>query len=364
MSRSTNLRKYQCASAVYEIKPLEDPRWGAFLERHPRSSVFHASPWLEALRRTYGYEPVAYSTSRPGDDLQNALLFCRVSSWLTGRRLVSLPFSDHCEPLVDSSADLNALRIAAEQQLSQANLRYIELRPIGMAQDQTSTLSRSAYTYCFHQVDLRSDLITLFGNCHTSTRRNIRRAEREGLAYEEGRSKALLDAFFRLHVLTRRRHQAPPQPKDWFVNLIDCFGDALKIRVAYRNGRAIAAILTLRHKDTVTYKYGCSDEQFNNLGGTHFLIWKTIQEAKDDGLHLLDLGRSDISNKGLLTFKDRFGGRRSTLIYSRFAASGNSRYHFQAMHDRIGERLAKAVVSTLPDRMFCTLGRLVYRHIG
>jgi hypothetical protein len=30
------------------------------------------------------------------------LVFCRVRSWLTGRRSISLPFSDHCEPLVES----------------------------------------------------------------------------------------------------------------------------------------------------------------------------------------------------------------------------------------------------------------------
>jgi hypothetical protein len=42
--------------------------------------------------------------------------------------------------------------------------------------------------------------------------------------------------------------------------------------------RAVAALLTLRYKDTVTYRYGCLDEHFNNLGATHFLIWKTIGE--------------------------------------------------------------------------------------
>ena len=37
--------------------------------------------------------------SPPDEPLENGFLFCRVESWLTGRRLVSLPFSDHCEPL-------------------------------------------------------------------------------------------------------------------------------------------------------------------------------------------------------------------------------------------------------------------------
>src|SRR5216110_3070476 len=87
---------------AYTLDPLLDPRWPEFLERHASASIFHSRGWLEALRRTYGYEPIAYTTSPPTVDLANGLVFCRIDSWLTGRRLVSLPFSDHTEPLVDS----------------------------------------------------------------------------------------------------------------------------------------------------------------------------------------------------------------------------------------------------------------------
>ena len=73
------------------------------VERHPKASVFHTPAWLQALRWTYGDEPVVFTTSPPTAELTNGVVFCRVKSWLTGRRLISLPFSDHCEPLCDSS---------------------------------------------------------------------------------------------------------------------------------------------------------------------------------------------------------------------------------------------------------------------
>src|SRR5262245_3997897 len=94
------------AEPVYELDPLADPRWCAFAQRHERSSVFHSPAWLNALRKTYRYRPVAFTTEPPGCDLRSAIVFCHVRSWLTGRRLVSLPFSDHCEPLVASADDL------------------------------------------------------------------------------------------------------------------------------------------------------------------------------------------------------------------------------------------------------------------
>ena len=86
--------------------------------------------------------------------------------------------------------------------------------------------------------------------------------------------------FCELLAMTRRRHQIPPQPKTWFKNLIQCFGGDLKIRVAFQKRRALAAILTLRFGEVLTYKYGGSDPQFHNLGGTHLLFWKAIQEGK------------------------------------------------------------------------------------
>ena len=72
-----------------------------FLQNHPDASIFHTRGCLEALRRTYGYQPVAFLPSLPWLHLTNAVAFCRVSSWLNGRRLVSLPLSDQSAPLVE-----------------------------------------------------------------------------------------------------------------------------------------------------------------------------------------------------------------------------------------------------------------------
>src|ERR1700688_1835791 len=79
--------KVVCTS-VRCFRPLTDARWDVFLHAHPNASVFHSSPWLEALKNTYGYEVVAYTTSPDAQELENAVVFCRVKSWLTGPRLV------------------------------------------------------------------------------------------------------------------------------------------------------------------------------------------------------------------------------------------------------------------------------------
>src|SRR5262245_20006552 len=97
------------STTVHQLDPLSDPRWKDLVAWHPDASVFHPSAWLGALQRSYGYQPVAYTTSAPGAPLGDGIVFCRVESWLTGRRLVSLPFSDHCAPLVERVTALGQL---------------------------------------------------------------------------------------------------------------------------------------------------------------------------------------------------------------------------------------------------------------
>jgi CelD/BcsL family acetyltransferase involved in cellulose biosynthesis len=345
---------------ISRINPLQDRRWEQLLQANPGASVFHTASWLEALRRTYGYEPVAFTTSSPSDPITNAILFCRVRSWLTGSRLVSVPFADHCQPLLecDKSRDelANFLPFITEQE----HCDYIELRLLDpeALSPVSHGLARSA-TFAYHWLDLRPDAALLYSRFHKSCfQRKIRRAEREALAYATGSSDAMLRQFYALLVMTRRRHGVPPQPLAWFQNLRDCFGDALQIRVAVFKERPIASIITLAHKNTVTYKYGGSDAGFHNLGAMPFLFWQTIQDAKAAGATDLDLGRSDTDGLGLIAFKDHMGAASRPLAYYRYPADAARPARLAGLMNY------QKIAARLPSVVLKAAGNFLYRHIG
>lgn len=341
---------------VHEIDPLCDPRWGRLVETHPEASVFHSTNWLKALRGAYDYEPVVLTTCPPGVALSNGLVFCRINSWLTGRRLVSLPFSDHCEPLVSDPSVRDYLLARTRRYVDEGEWKYIEIRPRTM--DPGTRFGRSL-NYFLHHVDLRRSTSELFSSFHKDcVQRKIRRAERENLQYEEGASDDLLLQFYRLLVQTRRRHSLPPQPLDWFKSLLASFGRQLKIHVASQNGLPIASIVTLSHNRTITYKYGCSDARFHKLGGMALLFWRTIQEAKEDGFDELDLGRSEPDNVGLVAFKESWGAIKTELAYWVYPE------RIQAHPGKWQRKLVRSVVSVSPDVALKTVGKLLYRHIG
>jgi Acetyltransferase (GNAT) domain len=344
--------------SVYQIDPVSDPRWSEFLQRNRRASVFHTAGWMEALRRTYGYEPVAYTTSSPRTMLDNGWVFCRVRSWLTGRRLVSLPFSDHCDPLVEGSEHLEELSRALRRERDEHRWNYIEYRPLS-AQPVMKGFE-SFEMFCFHKLDLQPDLEQLFHGLHKdSTQRKIRRAEREGLTFDEGCSDPLLQQFYHLLVLTRQRHKVPSQPRKWFFNLADCMGDQLKIWIASCRKIPIASILTLRFKNTLMYKYGGADDRFFSLGGMQMLLWRAIENAKKNCLQEFDLGRSEPSNEGLILFKHRLGATRTSISYFRYPLG-----MYDASFTARRGQLRKGLLPYIPAGLLNAGGKLLYKHFG
>lgn len=345
---------------MYKINPLTDPRWPQFVAGHPHASIFHTREWLNVLRLTYGYEPVAFTTSQ-GADLSDAIVFCEVQSWLTGRRLVSLPFSDHCQPLADATSLQKILHHLHEQR-KKRHLKYIELRPIlsdGIldTQDQFARSER----FGFHSINLRPDLESIYKGFHSNcVRRKIKRAEREELIYESGRSNEILQKFRHLLLLTRRRHQLPPQPLSWFHNILHCLGDFVTIHVASKGAIPVASILTLTYKNVMVYKYGCSDAQFNAMGGTSLLFWKAIQQAKSAGIEEFDLGKSSYDDPGLIDFKEHLGAVPSELTYYRNPPlKPEPTQRKQRMSS-----LPRQALARLPDPLFAGVGELLYRHMG
>lgn len=341
-------------TSVEVVDPLADPRWRSLAENHPRAGIFHSPGWLSALRRTFGFPALAVVGGGAGTGLDRALLLCRVGSRLSGRRLVSLPFSDHCEPLVNAPAELDELLGAS----ALADGQPVELRPLDPRWGPVVSARgwRQSETFHYHEIDLRPGPEALFRRFHNDcVRRKIRRSEREGLKVRRGNTPHLLDEFYRLHLLTRQRQGTPPQPASWFQHLSRELGEGLVVYAAYRKDLPVAALVTLRWGTSLTYKYGASDPRYSAAGGTPRLFWEAIQDACALGLERLDLGRCDLDNEGLAQFKERLGGIRSPLTYYR-----------RPPGRPVGGSLQRVrpILRRLPLPVFRLLGTLLYRHFG
>jgi hypothetical protein len=136
-------------------------------------------------------------------------------------------------------------------------------------------------------------------------------------------------------------------------------GDNLDIRLTRKDSVPIAAVLTLRHRSSIIYKYGCSDDRFHHFGGMPFLFWKLIEEGKAAGVDEIDLGRSDLDQQGLITFKDRLGASKRLLHYIRYCRAG--RAGASSLWD---SHRVRQIFPHLPDLVLLSAGRVLYKHLG
>ena len=358
---------------IYTLDPRSDPRWEHFLSLHPQACLFHSRAWLQALYDSYGYEPCVYTESAPNEPLQTGIVLSKVNSWLTGKRHVSMPFSDFCDPLVSRDKELQGLLTAAGFDSFNAKDQYLELR---LTQNWVLPADfQNHAVYFWHRLDLSPSLEQIYQNFHKNhVKRKIRRAEKEQLEYQVGSDRKLLKQFYDLFLFNRRKHQVPPQPFEWFEHLLKQFGNTMQIHISRYQDKAVAAIITFDYAGVCYYKYGSSDPDYTRLGSNALVFWQAIQAAKLKGLTGFDMGRSDIDPAGfnLAKYKENWGASRQAVRYWRLTPAQTDQPQTALdLPTKASEqaetslrRFAKAIIARLPDKLLILSGRLLYRHVG
>jgi lipid II:glycine glycyltransferase (peptidoglycan interpeptide bridge formation enzyme) len=76
----------------------------------------------------------------------------------------------------------------------------------------------------------------------------------------------------------------------------------------------IAAMMFLIHGEAATYQVGWTSDQGRELNAHHLILWRAIEELRERGIRVLDLGGvNTIRSAGVARFKMRTGGKILTL---------------------------------------------------
>jgi hypothetical protein len=190
------------------IDPLADPGWDALVLRSGERTIFHTAAWMRVLAESYGYRPMAF-VAGDGHGPRLAIPLMEVESGLTGKRGVSLPFSDSTPPLTlgDAPLDPHESGELLEHIAGHGKRRgwkYFELRGGRVYSHDSSREFRE------HVLPLTGCADDLFGGFRGSNQRNIRKACRESVEVRFETSPEALRRFYGLHVLNRRVNGAPP----------------------------------------------------------------------------------------------------------------------------------------------------------
>lgn len=333
-----------------------DERWVEFACSCPQANVFYHPAWIEMLSACYGYPALILAVFSQDGWIRAGLPLMKVNSPLTGRRWVALPFTDYCGPLYREEADLYELAGWLVQLYELGETSRIEIR----AAMPAWTSFQAHCDFVLHTIELcpKIDLVSKrFKRTHLQ---NIRNAEARGVQVVRADCLEQMWVFYNLQLETRKRHGVPVQPKRFFELLWRYVISAGlgQILLAHKDGEYLAGMVYLHWNHSLIAKYAASREDRLNLRPNNLLFWEGMRWGCENGYTLFDMGRTEIANEGLRTFKNRWGSQEQQLVYSTLAATT-----LRTEANRFSDMLHR-LIQRSPDWVCRASGELLYRHFG
>jgi len=338
------------------VNPLVDNEWDEAIKLHPDATIFHSTAWARVLVDTYGHHP-CYAQMSLNGSLLALVPMMEVQSVLTRSRGVCLPFSDYCAPLTFSSFGHEFVTQKLQQIARERGWSYFELRSHSIIPVDIP----ASESYYGHFLDLRIGSEALISNFSSSVRRAVRKAQRSGLSVSIQSSADAMAKFYKLHVRTRRRHGAPPQPQSFFINiqrhLISSGLGFIVLVECQKNPIAAAMFFKLgRH---AVYKFGASEERLQELRPNNLAMFEAIRYLAEGGAEALHFGRTDTENQGLRRFKLSWGATEEEIGYVRFDTASASWKHSRGR----GSTFHKRIFRALPASLNRLAGAMIYPHL-
>ena len=299
------------------------------------------------------------------NDIKAALPLFEVRSWLTGNRLVSIPFATICDPLITTTDDMSKLFAEALNLSKELKTPSIEIRTFMSAPlIQEEALANNPF-YKHHYIQLDKEPEELKKSFHrTNVRQRIQRALKSNLSLKVADNESDMINFYQLHIMTRKKLGLPPQPYIFFKMLWETFTPSkqMALLLAKQNNQTIAGLIIFKFKTRVSAEFLASDETFLNVSPNHFLFWEAIKSACNEGFKIFDFGRTSPDNKSLMTFKSRWG--TTVVDLPQFCYPKELSENIADRETSTSYRLINKICKNSPESVCKMLGHICYRHLG
>jgi CelD/BcsL family acetyltransferase involved in cellulose biosynthesis len=327
-------------------------------------TFFSDERWMDVIQTIYGYRVTRLEARGADGTLQGYLPVCALQSPLTGRRVVSLPFSDACPLLATDSVAANHLLDQALELGRLHRARYVELRtgPSEILAGRDEFVASDVYVRW--RLALASGEDAIWSNLPKPVQRQVRKSRKMEVTIRFASKREDMSLYHSLHVGTRTgKHGMPAQPVKFFQALWDQFSrdGSMQVLFAEHEGIAIAGMVLFAAGDTVRYAYGASEERSLHLAPNNLLMWEAIAWAASNGFQFFDMGRTARDNTGLMEFKRKWGATADPLPYfysprvAGLASTSEGSRKYQML---------TACWKRLPLGVASTLGGMLYKHLG
>ena len=342
------------------VDPLIDPRWGQLSSSRP-SCVFSSPAWLAVLAETYGLELRAFIKLDDCGQPRAGVPFSRISDAI-GERIVSLPFSDYCDPIVTDPADWQRLSDAMVAESCPVTVRCLHNRlPLADPRFPVMKVAR------WHAVDVRPELQTLWRALHESSKRAIRKAQRCGVTVRTASGEDELRIFHTMHVKLRKyKYGLLAQPYAFFASIWRQFvqkGNG-QLLLAICQDRIVGGVMLLDWQHATYYKFNASIAEDLGHRPNDLLMWESIKYARQKNAACLDLGLSDWDQEGLIRYKMKVATEAGVISFLQCSPDSDEVAQQDAARAVLGRLTRSFTAASVPDNVSGMAGELLYRFLA
>lgn len=340
------------------IDPYQDPVWRNLVQL-ASCDVFQSPEWIKVIVDTYHFDTQAAVLLGDDDEPVAGIPFSSIED-VRGGRTVSFPFSDYCDPLVNSE---DQWLLLTENLLS--NGTTVKMRclhnEIPLADKRLDVSSKAKW----HGIDITADPDQLWSEFHSSARRAIRKAKKNGIVVRIAEEKEDLRAFFELHLKVRKnKYHLVAQPYSFFENIWDQFIERGMgaLFLATVGNEIIGGVMFLEWQNKIYYKFNASDPDKLSYRPNDLVIWEGIQYGQSRGYTHFDFGLSDWDQEGLLRYKRKFATEEKTIFFLSSHQNGSQSNQVAEIGSLFNKLTDLFTDESVPNEVTEKAGEILYRY--
>src|SRR5258705_8211547 len=274
----------------FTTKIVEDKNeWEEFLSLEPEANFLQSWYWGE-FHKKLG-KTVFYTSFYKGKTLVGAMLSI-IEPAKRGKYL-TVPGG----PVINwKDSEMVAAAFAEMKQIAQKNgCVFVRVRPQLIENEKSIQLFtkagfRSAPMYMHaeltSQLDITKSEEELISQMRKTTRYEIRKAEKLGIAISTSTDDKKIKSFYDLQLETAKRQSFVPFSYNYFFEQFKVFFEADKalLYTAEFEGKTLAQAFIIFYNQEAVYHYAVSTEEGRKYPGGYLLQWEVIKEAKRRGM--------------------------------------------------------------------------------
>src|SRR3989338_1998305 len=250
--------------AVEQLNKTDEPEYEAFIQNHSSSVAFeHTLLWREVMSANFGFIPYFLVYKNFNGKIEGILPLFKAKS-IFGTRFVSTPYSITTGIIAENKSAQEELVSFAKELCLREKASFVEIRERN--EKNYGDYAKISTVFNF-SLQLTNNIEEIWKKLpKSSVRWGIKKAQNSGLTWNCGSSHPELDDFFKLFLQTRKHRGVPGYPYDYFRDIINTFGEKVRIYITKKDNKPIAAIFLIYYQKEVRYAFGGATLATNDGG--------------------------------------------------------------------------------------------------